>query len=310
VDQRAGSDRHLLIIDCTQRHLYELYNVWYDGTKWRAGSGAFFDMNTNNRRPETWTSADAAGLAIFPGLVRYDEAWNPAITDIGHAFRVTVRATNGYVYPASHRAGSTTGALPMGARLRLKKTVGGLDPALRTSDANVQKIFRCDAEVRSHRCRQRLGHVHHGHVRHALEQRRPESRVRALERSDFEVVQLGWKPTVVTPPALATLALGVPAVVGGESLTGTVTLSGVRAGRRPHGSVAEQHDARGRAGRRHRSRRDRQACRSRSPRARRAATRQRRSSRPMQASPRPANLRIDQTPLYRPGPGPRRALKG
>src|SRR6266498_5787726 len=77
-----------------------------------AGSGAVFDMSRNDRRPDGWTSADAAGLAIFPGLVRYDEAWNAAMTDIGHAFRVTVRATNGYVYPASHRAGSTSGALP------------------------------------------------------------------------------------------------------------------------------------------------------------------------------------------------------
>ncbi len=66
----------------------------------------------------------------------------PRSTDIGHAFRVTVRATNGYVYPASHRAGSTTGALPMGARLRLKTSVSGQDPALRTSDPNVRKIFR------------------------------------------------------------------------------------------------------------------------------------------------------------------------
>src|SRR5207237_10201165 len=110
--------------------------------KWLAGWGAFFDMQTINRRPDGGASADAAGLAIFPGLVRYDEAWNAALTDIGHAFRVTVRATNGYVYPASHRAGSTSGALPMGARLRLKKSVGGADPALRTADPNVQKIFR------------------------------------------------------------------------------------------------------------------------------------------------------------------------
>src|SRR5215475_14974095 len=104
VDQRSQQDRHLLVIDCTNRLLYELYNVFYDATqsKWFAGSGAFFDMKTNNRRPDGWTSADAAGLAILPGLVRYDEAWNPAVTDIGHAFRVTVRSTNGYVYPASH----------------------------------------------------------------------------------------------------------------------------------------------------------------------------------------------------------------
>ena len=96
-------------------------------------------MNSNNRRPDGWTSADAAGLAIFPGLVRYDEAYDPTVTEIKHAFRVTVRASNGYVYPASHRAGSTTGALPMGSRLRLKASV---DITQRTSDPNIQKIFR------------------------------------------------------------------------------------------------------------------------------------------------------------------------
>src|SRR3712207_9070165 len=83
--------------------------------------------STNGRRPETWTSADAAGLAILPGLVRYDEVNGP--DEIRHAFRVTVRSTNGHVYPASHTAGSTGGALPMGARLRLKasKDISGLD---------------------------------------------------------------------------------------------------------------------------------------------------------------------------------------
>ncbi|MGH8077333.1 MAG: hypothetical protein ACREPE_08430, partial [Lysobacter sp.] len=144
VDQRSSSDRHLLMIDCTNRTLYELYNVHYSTAqqKWLAGSGAFFDMNRNDRRPEGWTSADAAGLAIFPGLVRYDEAANAAVPEINHALRVTVRASNGYVYPASHRAGSATGALPMGARLRLKASVNGADPALRTSDPVARKIFR------------------------------------------------------------------------------------------------------------------------------------------------------------------------
>jgi hypothetical protein len=135
VDLRSSSDRHLLIVDSVNRYLYELYNGFYDGSRWHAGSGAFFDMNTNTRRPDGWTSADAAGLAILPGLVRYDEVAGAA--EIRHAFRVTVRATNGYVYPASHRAGSTTGALPMGARLRLKssKSLTGFTP-------DVQKIFR------------------------------------------------------------------------------------------------------------------------------------------------------------------------
>ena len=112
VDRRSVADRHLLIVDRVNRHLSELYNVNYNGTEWMAGSGAFFDLNANNRRPDGWTSADAAGLAILPGLVRYDEVYGPG--EIQHAFRVTVRATNGYVHPASHRAGSTPGALPDG----------------------------------------------------------------------------------------------------------------------------------------------------------------------------------------------------
>jgi hypothetical protein len=224
VDQRSTSDRHLLIIDCTNRHLYELYNVWYDGTKWRAGSGAFFDMNTNNRRPETWTSADAAGLAIFPGLVRYDEAWNPAITDIGHAFRVTVRATNGYVYPASHRAGSTAGALPMGARLRLRTSVNGADPALRTSDPNVRKIFRA---------MQKYGLVvaDNGsdmYITGTFDTRWNNDILNPafglLRASDFEVVQLGWKPAVAAP-ALASVSASPNTVVAGASSSGMVTLT-------------------------------------------------------------------------------------
>lgn len=95
VDLRSSEDRHLLIIDGGRNYLYELYNVFYNTTqgKWFAGSGAFFDMNTNNRRPDGWTSADAAGLAIVPGLVRHDEVYDPTITEIRHALRVTVRAT-------------------------------------------------------------------------------------------------------------------------------------------------------------------------------------------------------------------------
>lgn len=135
VDLRSAGDRHLLIVDQQARHLYELYNVYYDGQRWHAGSGAFFDMNTNNRRPEGWTSADAAGLAILPGLVRYDEAYGTA--EIEHALRVTVRATNRYVFPASHVAGTTAGALPMGARLRMKagRDISGFS-------APLQRIFR------------------------------------------------------------------------------------------------------------------------------------------------------------------------
>jgi len=227
IDQRAQSDRHLLIIDCTNRHLYELYNVYYNTTqaKWYAGSGAFFDMNTNNRRPDTWTSADAAGLAIFPGLVRYDEAWNSAIADIGHAFRVTVRATNGYVYPASHRAGSTSGALPMGARLRLKTNVGGADPALRTADPNVRKIFRA---------MQKYGVIvaDNGsdmYITGTFDRRWSNDVLNpafaTLSASDFDVIELGWKPIVSGTPVLSAVGASPSQVTGGTSSTGTITLT-------------------------------------------------------------------------------------
>ncbi len=225
VDDRS-EDRHLLIIDCTNNYLYELYNVFYDAKQsmWYGGSGAFFDMNTNNRRPDTWTSADAAGLAILPGLVRYDEAWNPALTDIGHAFRVTVRATNGYVFPASHRAGSTSGALPMGARLRLKTNVGGLDPALRTSDPNVRKIFRA---MQKHG----LIVADNGtdmYITGTFDTRWDNNILNPafslLTASDFEVVQLGWNPPSGVA-ALSAVSASPNPVVGGDPSTGTVTLT-------------------------------------------------------------------------------------
>jgi hypothetical protein len=195
VDLRSSSDRHMLIVDATSRGLYELYNVFFDGAQWHAGSGAFFDMNANGRRPDGWTSADAAGLAILPGLVRYDEAFGTA--EIGHAFRVTVRSTNGYVYPASHRAGSTTGALPMGARLRLKasKSLTGFTP-------EVQRIFRA---------MQRYGLIvaDNGsdmYISGTYDTRWNNDVLNpafgALKASDFEVVQLGFHPSA--PPTAPT----------------------------------------------------------------------------------------------------------
>jgi hypothetical protein len=225
VDDRS-EDRHLLIIDCTNRYLYELYNVFYDATqsKWFAGSGAFFDMNTDNRRPDGWTSADAAGLAILPGLVRYDDAWNPAITDIGHAFRVTVRATNGYVYPASHRAGTTSGALPMGARLRLKKSVNGQDPALRTTDPNVQKIFRAMEKYGLIVADNGSDMYITGTFDTRWDNNILNPAFSLLSASDFDVVQLGWKPTAAASAASSISAVPNP-VVGGSPSTGTVTLT-------------------------------------------------------------------------------------
>lgn len=225
VDLRSSEDRHLLIVDKDHNYLYELYNVFYNTTRgqWFAGSGAFFDMNTDNRRPDGWTSADAAGLAILPGLVRYDEAYDPTITDIGHAFRVTVRATNGYVYPASHRAGSTAGALPMGARLRLKASV---DVTQRTSDLNIQKIFRA---------MQKYGLIvaDNGsdmYITGSYDTRWNNDILNPafsnLSASDFEVIQLGYNAAQTSQPNLSALTLNPSTVTGGQTVSGTVSLTG------------------------------------------------------------------------------------
>jgi len=117
----SSGDRHVLVLDRDYCMLYELYDAYPqpDGS-WEAGSGAVFDLRLNNLRPEGWTSADAAGLPIFPGLVRYDEV---ASGEIQHAMRFTAPQTRrAYVWPARHYASSHTAANypPMGKRFRLK----------------------------------------------------------------------------------------------------------------------------------------------------------------------------------------------
>jgi len=224
VDRRSSQDRHLLIVDRDRNYLYELYNVFYSSSqgKWVAGSGAFFDMNTNNRRPDTWTSADAAGLAILPGLVRYDEVYDPTITEIRHALRVTVRASNGYVFPASHRAGSTSGALPMGARLRLKSSV---NITQRTSDPNMQKILRA---------MQKFGLIvaDNGsdmYVTGTYDTRWNNDILNPafgnVTASDFEVIELGYNPASTSQASLNSLGLNPLTVIGGQTATGTIALT-------------------------------------------------------------------------------------
>jgi hypothetical protein len=118
---RASSgDRHALILDRDACKLYELYALYPNGRGWRAGSGAIWNLRSNRLRPAGWTSADAAGLAILPGLARYDEVRRGVID---HALRFTVqRSRRAYVYPARHFASDLTDANlpPMGLRLRLK----------------------------------------------------------------------------------------------------------------------------------------------------------------------------------------------
>lgn len=118
----AGSegDRHVLVMQSGTCKLYELYNARRAGAGWEAGSGAVFNLRSNALRPEGWTSADAAGLPIFPLLARYPEVSAGAID---HALRVTVpRTQRGYIHPATHFASSSSDPAlpPMGLRLRLK----------------------------------------------------------------------------------------------------------------------------------------------------------------------------------------------
>jgi hypothetical protein len=116
----AGGDRHALILDRSACRLYELYALRRTPAGWHAGSGAIWNLRSNALRPAGWTSADAAGLPILPGLARYDEV---ASGHVDHALRFTVdRTRRAYVYPARHYASDLTGSdlPPMGLRLRLR----------------------------------------------------------------------------------------------------------------------------------------------------------------------------------------------
>jgi hypothetical protein len=123
----SDGDRHVLAIDNSSCMLYELYRAFYvpkPKPHWNADAGVAWNLNSTALRPDSWTSADAAGLPIFPGLVRYDEV---AAGHLEHAIRVTLDSTrNAWVHPASHCAGDTSNgsAPPMGLRLRLKAGYG------------------------------------------------------------------------------------------------------------------------------------------------------------------------------------------
>ena len=188
---QTSGDRHMIIIDRDNMVLYELYQTRWTGSRWEAASGAVFDLKSNYRRPEGWTSADAAGLAVFPGLVRYDEVYDT--TPITHAFRVAVRGTNGHVWPASHTASSTTGAPPLGTRLRLKasKNISGYP-------APVRRIFQA-MKTYGLIVADRGGNMY---VTGTMDPRWDNGILNpafhALKASDFEVIKLGWGHTTTT----------------------------------------------------------------------------------------------------------------
>ncbi len=136
----SGGDRHVLVVDVDNKRLYEVFAAYpvNGGESWTAGSGAIFDLTSNALRPLYWTSADAAGLPILAGLVRYDEVVEKG--EINHALRFTCsRTQRAFILPATHFASSSTdpNRPPMGLRVRLKADfeIGGFSP-------NVQVILR------------------------------------------------------------------------------------------------------------------------------------------------------------------------
>jgi hypothetical protein len=167
-------------------------------------------MNTNGRRPEGWTSADAAGLAILPGLVRYDEVYDPAVPEIRHAFRVTVRSTNGHVYPAH-----TTPAPPRRPAHGRAAAAQGEHGHL-ALHPEVQKIFRAMKRygliVADNGSDMYIG----GTFDTRWDNDILNPAFGALTASDFEVVQLGWQPGA--NPVVSLSSLGVnPSTVAGAS---------------------------------------------------------------------------------------------
>jgi hypothetical protein len=193
-----AGDRHVLAVDQDAKILYELYVARPRADHWDAACGAKFDLASNGLRPAGWTSADAAGLPILPGLVRYDEIKRGVID---HAIRMTVEVSRkSYICPARHQAGSTTSqnAPPMGQRYRLKAAfdISSFPPAARTVLKALKKYGAIVADNGGN-----------WYLSGAPDERYPDEEIDALKRvkgSDFEAVQSvdeAGKP--IYPPGMA-----------------------------------------------------------------------------------------------------------
>jgi len=177
-----------LIYNRDTQMAFELSYASYSGGQWSAGYGAVFKLDSNYRRPEGWTSTDAAGLCVLAGLVRYDEAYG---TDpIRHAIRCSIKRTNRYVYPASHTGATDAGAPPLGMRLRLKSSVNisGYPPEIRRIFQAMKDYGLIVAD--------RGGNMY---VQGTMDSRWDNGVLNpafhSLHASDFEIIKLGWKPT-------------------------------------------------------------------------------------------------------------------
>lgn len=189
----SDGDRHVLVIDRDNWKLYELGYAFpiNNGASWNANCGAIFDLNSNALRPARWTSADAAGLPIFPGLVRYDEVFEQGL--IAHALRFTVQnSRRAYVHPARHWASSNTSPNlpPMGMRVRLKASfnISGFSPPMQVILRAMKTYGMMVADNGSN-----------WYISGAPDPRWNDNELNTLKTikgSNFEVVQMG---TIVTP---------------------------------------------------------------------------------------------------------------
>lgn len=181
----STGDRHVIVIDRDHWKLYETFDSHFNGTGWDCGSGAIFDLTNGTTRPAGWTSADAAGLPIFPGLARYDEV---AAGAINHALRFTVAHTRkAYVAPARHWASSSTNVNypPMGMRVRLKASFD-----ISTFPPQAQVILRA---------MKKYGMIVADNGSNWYVSGAPDSRwsddqlnsLKSIQGSNFEVVQMG-----------------------------------------------------------------------------------------------------------------------
>lgn len=182
----SQGDRHVITIDKDNWRLYELFDARPSATKWSCGSGAVFDLNSNATRPQGWTSADAAGLPIFPGLVRYDEVVERG--EITHALRFTTpRTRRAYVAPATHFASSSTdpNLPPMGMRVRLRADfdISGYPPTLQVVLRALKKygMFLADNGSAWY-----ISGVHDSRWNDD-----ELGRIRNVKGADFEVVKMG-----------------------------------------------------------------------------------------------------------------------
>jgi len=189
----SQGDRHVLVVDRDHWKLYEMFSARpvNNGSSWNAGSGAVFDLNSNKLRPDGWTSSDAAGLPIFPGLVRYDEVYEQK--EINHALRFTApRTRKGYIYPATHYASGDPdpNLPPMGMRVRLKASYD-----ISTYSPGIQVILRALKKYGMFVADNGPGWFLSG----APDERWNDdvlSMLKTIKGSDFEVVRLG--PVITT----------------------------------------------------------------------------------------------------------------